>query len=81
MLKTISITYFRNNVSLIADKVAKGLQFIVTRHSKPVFRVQLVDVDDDDDGSWEMIIDFTEGGKTEGMRAEDVLKLLKKIDG
>lgn len=43
MLKTISITYFRNNISLIADKVAKGLQFIVTRRSKPVFRVQPVD--------------------------------------
>lgn len=87
MAKTIAIKNFRNNISSIADKVAKGQEFIVLRHSKPAFRVVpvtvAVEVDDEnyDDGSWETVVDFTQGGKTSGMRPEDVLKIFKKIDG
>ncbi len=82
MAKTIAIKNFRNNISAIADKVAKGQEFIVLRHSKPAFRVipVSVDVDDDDDGSWTTVVDFTEGGKKRGMDARDVLKLLEEID-
>ena len=80
MAKTIAIKDFRNNISSIADKVQKGQEFIVLRHSKPAFKVVQVDVDDDDDGSWETLIDFTDGGKKRGVPVEDVLKAFKRLD-
>lgn len=80
MAKTIAIKDFRNNISAIADKVGKGQEFIVLRRSKPAFKVVAVDIDGDDDGSWETIVDFTQGGKTEGMDAREVLKILRKLN-
>lgn len=80
MAKTIAIKNFRNNISAIADKVGKGQEFIVIRRSKPAFKVVPVGIDEDDDGSWETIVDFTNGGKTNGMNPKDVLKVLKKLN-
>lgn len=84
MTKTIAIKDFRNNISAIADKVGKGQEFIVLRRSKPAFKVVPVDiiVDDEDynDGSWETVVDFTEGGKIRGVKVEDVLKAFKKLN-
>ena len=80
MTKTISIKDFRNNISSIADKAEKGQEFIVMRHSKPAFKITPIQIQDDDDGAWETIVDFTDGGKTNGVKAQDILKVMKKLN-
>ena len=78
MPKDISIKEFRAHLADIADRVEKGEAFRVIRRSKPAFYVLKIrnEVPDDE---WEMIVDFTEGGKTKGVPARDVLKALRKM--
>lgn len=76
---TIPIKNFRENLAKIADQVEEnGVSFLIIRNSKPSFLV--IPIDEDDDIGWETVIDFTEGGKKEGLRAEDALKILQKIN-
>ena len=77
MPKDISIKELREHLSDVADRAEKGETFRVIRRSKPSFIIMKVDVDDSDEG-WEGV-DFTDGGKTKGVRIERVLKELKKM--
>lgn len=79
MPQDIPIKEFRERLAEIADRVEEGESFRVIRRSKPVFIVMKIG-DIDPDEHWETIMDFTEGGKVEGVPAEKILKILRKID-
>lgn len=79
MPKDISIKELRNQLSAIADRAERGESFRVIRRSKPSFFIMKIDADIDDEKGWETVVDFTDGGKTKGMPAEDVMKIIKKI--
>lgn len=78
MSKDISIKELRANLSNIADCVEKGESYRVIRRSKPSFYIVKIDAEVPEEG-WETVVDFTDDGKTDGMPAKDVLKLLRKI--
>lgn len=78
MPKDISIKELRTNLADIADKVERGESFRVIRRSKPSFYIVKIDTEAPEEG-WETVVDFTDGGKTKGMPAEDVMKIIKKI--
>ncbi len=79
MNTTISIKELRNNMSAIANRAEEGNIFVVIRHSKPSFKIIPYAVESDD-GEWETVVDFTEGGKKKGAKIEDVLKAFKRLN-
>ena len=63
----------RENLSRYTDQVERGKSFTVVRRSKPLFR--MVPIDEDDDGQWERVIDFTKIKKG-GVPIDEVLARL-----
>ena len=78
MPKDISIKELRQNLSSIADRVERGESYRVIRRSKPSFCIMKIDAEPPEE-KWETVVDFTDGGKTEGMPIEDVMKIIRKI--
>lgn len=78
MPKDISIKELRQNLADVADRVEKGESFRVIRRSKPSFIIVKIDAEIPEEG-WETVVDFTDGGKTEGVPIEKVLKEMKKL--
>lgn len=79
MRSSLSIKQFRNTLSSVADRVEKGETFIIIRHSKPAFKI--IPFDAVDDGSdWETVIDFTNSGKKKGVKIQDALKVLRRLN-
>ncbi len=78
MPKDISIKELRENLSSIADRVEKGESYRVIRRSKPSFFIMSIESEIPEEG-WETVVDFTDGGKTKGVRIEEVMKEMKKI--
>lgn len=78
MPKDISIKELRERLSEVADRVEQGESFRVIRRSKVSFIIMNINSDVSEDG-WETIVDFTEGGKRQGMSAKDALKLIHKM--
>ena len=79
-MQSISIKDLRQNLSKVADASSAGQEFTVFRRSKPAFKIVPIDSNEtNSDENWVDFIDFTEGGKTEGMLAEDVIELLESI--
>lgn len=54
MNNIIGLKALRESLDYYAKKVGRGETFIVTRHSRPLFRVSPVK-----DENWEEVIDFT----------------------
>lgn len=79
-MKTISIKELRSNMALIADEVEKGQTYVVIRRSKPAFQIHPYSTAANDEGDWETVVDFTEGGKSKGANIEDVLIALKRVN-
>lgn len=77
-MKDLSIKELREQLSSIADRAERGESFRIIRRSKPSFVIMKVDVDLEEEG-WETVVDFTDGGRTKGMPAEDVMKIIQKI--
>jgi len=75
-MNNISIRSLRENLASIANKVSEGQQFAVYRRSKPAFKIVPIDTPIDD--QWEMVMDFTEGGKTQGVEIGELLDLAEK---
>ena len=73
MKQLLNLKDLRENVSKYAALVAKGDSFIVTRRSKPLFRISPVE-----ESGWETVIDFTEL-KHGGISAEELLQRFKKV--
>lgn len=78
MNHTISVKELRTRLADIADQVENGESFTVVRRSKIAFKIVPAS-HEADNGQWETVIDFTEGGKKEGEKIEDVLNTLKKM--
>lgn len=70
MRNLVALKEFRQDVEKFAGRVAKGGTLIVTKRSRPLFRVGPVD-----DGTWEEVVDFTKF-KRGGIRVEDLLSRL-----
>ena len=57
MNQIVGVKELRENLPTYADAVASGKSFVVIKRSKPIFRI--VPIDDDEDGQWERVVDFT----------------------
>ncbi len=73
MKHLINLKEFRENISTYEKRVNKGDSFIVTRRSKPLFRISPVE-----EAGWETIIDFTKFRKG-GIPATELLKRLQSL--
>lgn len=78
MPKDISIKELRQRLSEVADRVERGESFRVIRRSKPSFIVISIDAQVPEEG-WDTVVDFTDGGKANGVPLEKVLKEMKKL--
>lgn len=74
----IGLKEFRENADAYIKRIDKGESFTVLKRSHPVFK--LIPVDEDDDGNWETIADFTTINKN-GVPIKDVISALKKMHG
>ncbi len=72
MDKIIGLKEFRENLPFYAEKIGKGSCFIVTKKSKPLFRVCSYD---EDESLWEEVVDFTKIKKG-GVLINDLLNRL-----
>lgn len=93
LMHPISIKDLRKNLSKVATEVENGESFVVLRRSTPCFKIVPYTVPaktdpykdipkadiDDDDGDWETLIDFTEGGNKNGMPIEEFSEILEKV--
>lgn len=79
MPKDISIKELRSNLADYADRAERGETFRVIRRSKPSFILMKIDAEQPEE-DWETVVDFTEGGKTQGVAIEKVIKELKKLE-
>ncbi len=78
MPKDISIKELRLRLSDVADRVENGESFRVIRRSKPAFIIMKVGAEMPDE-KWETVVDFTDGGRTQGVPLEEVMKEMKKL--
>ena len=74
----IGFKELRENAGKYISAVEKGRSFTVVRRSKPIFNITPVD-EWGDEGVWETVVDFRDK-KGRGIRAEDLLKMLKKFN-
>lgn len=72
--KLVGLKELRENLESYITLVKKGMRFTVLRRSKPVFVISPV-VDDEDEDSWETVIDFTKFKKG-GISAKELIKRL-----
>jgi len=73
MNSIVGVKELRENLSAYTDQIRRGKSFIVVRRSKPIFR--MVPIDEDDDGNWERVVDFTKIKKG-GVTAREILPRL-----
>ena len=73
MQHTVSLKEFRQDVAKYAKRVDRGEELIVTKRSKPLFRLSPVD-----DAGWETVIDFTKFRK-DGIEDKDLLRILRSL--
>ncbi|MFZ2682284.1 MAG: type II toxin-antitoxin system prevent-host-death family antitoxin [Patescibacteria group bacterium] len=73
MKNLITLKEFRQDVAKYAERVAKGESLIITKRSRPLFRVGPVEEE-----GWETLIDFTKFRKG-GIPASEILKILKSV--
>jgi len=73
----IGLKDLRLNTEKYINRLNKGESFTVVRRSKPVFN--MVPFDEDNDGLWETVVDFTKINKG-GVSAEKVYKVIKKFN-
>jgi len=74
MNQIIGVKELRENLSVYTDQVQAGKSFTIVRRSKPIFKMVPV-TDEDDDGQWERVIDFTKIKKG-GVPIDEVLSRL-----
>ena len=70
MENIIGLKEFRGDVQKIAEGVARGQEYVVVKHSQPLFRITPVD-----EAGWEEVVDFTKLRKG-GVDINDILKRL-----
>ena len=72
----LGLKELRENMQKYASRVEKGESFIVVKKSKPLFKISSID---EDEGLWEMVVDFTKINKN-GVPATKVLKALRQLN-
>lgn len=94
-MRPISIKNLRVSLAKVASLAEKGESFVVLRRSTPCFKIvpytnteekkndpykNIPEIDlADEEGEWEQLIDFTEGGKKAGMPAKQFFDILEKV--
>lgn len=73
MNQIIGVKELRENLPAYTDAVQNGKSFTVVKRSKPIFKI--IPIDEDDDGKWERVVDFTKINK-DGVKASELLKYL-----
>ena len=73
----IGLKDLRLNTEKYINRLNKGESFTVVRRSRPVFNI--IPFDEDNDGLWETVVDFTKINKN-GVSAKTVLKAIKKFN-
>ncbi len=74
----LSIKQLREQLSDIADRAERGESFRVIRRSKPLFVILKIDAEMPEE-KWETVVDFTDGGRTNGVPIEDVIREMRKL--
>lgn len=74
MNQIIGVKELRENLSVYTDQVQAGKSFTIVRRSKPLFKMVPV-TDEDDEGQWERVADFTTIRRG-GIDAKELLKHL-----
>ena len=64
---------FRVNAEKYIKAIEKGMSFVVVKRSKAIFRLEPMGE------TWENLIDFTDGGKTKGIKADKLISILEKL--
>lgn len=64
---------FRLNAEKYIKALDKGMSFVVVKRSKAIFRLEPVGE------KWETLIDFTDGGKTKGIKVEKLISIMEKF--
>ena len=83
MRQIIGLKELRENVGMYADKVKRGMSFVVVRRSKPLFKITPIDDEENweirqapnGETNWETVIDFTKMRKG-GVPIKDILSHL-----
>lgn len=71
MVKIVGLKELRENIDEYVRDVGRGIEYVVVRRSKPLFKISPVE-----DAEWETIIDFTKIRKG-GIPAKELLSVLK----
>lgn len=82
MNKNVGLAVLQRDVEKYAKQVSKGHSFVVTKRSRPLFKIVAVDeeVDEDNDGKWETVIDFTKLTKDgKGIPASELVRRLEAM--
>lgn len=65
---------FRVNAEKYIKALEKGMSFVVVKRSKAIFRLEPMGE------KWETLIDFTNGGKTKGIKIEKLISIMEKFE-
>jgi len=74
----VGLRELREQMGSYIARIDKGESFTVVRRSQPIFRI--APIDEDEDGKWETIIDFTKINPR-GVSGKKILEAIKRIDG
>jgi antitoxin (DNA-binding transcriptional repressor) of toxin-antitoxin stability system len=76
----IGLKDLRLNADKYINAIARGKSFTVVRRSKPIFNISPIPVDEwGDEGTWKSLVNFNKFKKG-GVRAEEVLASLKRLE-
>ena len=73
MKNLVTLKDFRQDVAKFAHRVNKGESLVITKRSRPLFRIAPVHED-----GWETVIDFTQFRKN-GILASELLKMFEAL--
>lgn len=74
----VGLKELRVNLDKYVRGVERGSSYTVLRRSKPVFRISPVETEDE--AGWDTIFDANRDNKGKGIRAGEILRILRKID-
>ncbi len=80
MNKNIGLAVLQKDVEKYAKQVSKGHSFVVTKRSRPLFKIVALtdEVDEDNDEKWETVVDFTKFYKG-GIPAKELARRLRAM--
>lgn len=82
MNKNVGLAVLQRDVEKYAKQVSRGHSFVVTKRSRPLFKIVAVneETDENDGGKWETVIDFTKLTKNgKGIPATELARRLRAM--